>query len=158
MNDQQSLREHVTYLLNGGGAHLNFDAAVADLPDEFRGRKPDTLPHTAWELAEHMRLCQWDILEYCRDPEHVSPDFPEGYWPESPAPTDEAAWDHTLGRFRQDLESMKELVNNPDHDLLAPLPHGQNGHTILREALLIVDHNAYHLGQLVFVRKALGIW
>jgi len=158
MHHHQALCEHVIYLLEGGGAHLDFETAVFDLPAESRGRKPDILPHTAWELVEHMRLCQWDILEYCCDPKHVSPEFPEGYWPSESAPANDAAWESSLESFRRDLASMRDLVNAPHVDLLAPIPHGEKGHTILREALLIVDHNAYHLGQLVIVRKALGVW
>jgi hypothetical protein len=158
MTNDLALREHVIYLLKGGGAHLDFDTAIAGLPVELRGVKPDPLPHTPWRLLEHMRLCQWDIVEYSRDPEHVSPEFPEGYWPEGDAPPDEEAWNQSATQFRVDLQEMQDLVMDPDVDLLAQIPHGEPGHTVLREALLVADHNAYHLGQLVMVRKALGAW
>ena len=151
------LREHVVYLLRGGGAHLDFDAAVADLPADLRGAKPPGVPHTPWRLLEHMRIAQWDILEFSRNPQHVSPKFPDGYWPKGDVPPDAAAWDRSIASFRADLQAMEDLVTNPATDLFAPIPRGQ-GQTILREALLITDHNAYHLGQLVVVRRALGAW
>ncbi|GIW79520.1 MAG: hypothetical protein KatS3mg105_1327 [Gemmatales bacterium] len=156
MNDP-SLREHVVYLLQGGGAHLSFDRAIADLPENLRGAKVDAVPHTPWRLLEHMRICQWDILEFSRNPAHVSPEFPAGYWPESDAPPDADAWEQSVQAFRSDLQAMVDLVNNPEVDLFAPIPHG-DGQTILREALLVADHNAYHLGQLVFLRRCLGAW
>jgi hypothetical protein len=157
MTTDQMLREHVLYLLRGGGAHLNFDAAVADLPATLRGARPAGVPHTPWRLVEHMRIVQWDILEFSRNPRHVSPTFPEGYWPDGDAPPNAGAWDQSLSAFRADLKSMCDLVDDPATELFAPIPHGE-GQTILREALLVADHNAYHLGQLVFVRRALGAW
>jgi uncharacterized damage-inducible protein DinB len=157
MSKDQALREHVLYLLRGGGAHLNSDAAVADLPAKQRGARAAGVPHTAWRLIEHMRICQWDILEFSRNPKHVSPKFPEGYWPDGDAPPDAAAWDRSLAAFRADLQTMQDLVADPATDLLARIPHGE-GQTILREALLLADHNAYHLGQLVMLRRVLGAW
>lgn len=151
------LREHLLELLRGGSAHLTFDQAVAELPTEFRGKRPAGIPHTAWRLVEHMRIAQWDILEFSRNPSHVSPDFPDGYWPSGDEPPNADAWDHSLAAFRADLQAMQDLVMDPSTDLLAPIPHG-TGQTILREALLVADHNAYHLGQLVTVRRALGAW
>jgi len=158
MIDQQQLREHVLYLLRGDGAHLDFDKAIEGLPKELRGATPQGVPHSPWRLLEHMRLCQWDILEYSRNPDHVSPNFPDGYWPEGDAPPSVRAWDESVAGFRADLQAMQELVADTNLDLLAPIPHGQKGHTILREALLVADHNAYHLGQLVVVRRALNAW
>ncbi len=152
-----ALREHVLYLLRGGGAHLNFDKAVAGLPPELRGVRPAGLPHSPWRLLEHMRIAQWDILEFSRDPGHVSPPFPEGYWPQGDAPPDAGAWDRSVVAFRADLHAMEALVADPASDLFTPFPHGQ-GQTLLREALLVADHNAYHLGQLVVVRRLLGSW
>jgi hypothetical protein len=152
-----SLREHLLYLLRGGGAHLCFDKAVADLAPQLRGVRPAGLPHSPWRLLEHLRIAQWDILQFCLDARHVSPPFPEGYWPRGDAPPDPAAWDRTVEAFRADLRAMQDLVANPATDLFAPLPHGQ-GQTVLREALLVADHNAYHLGQLVVVRRLLGAW
>jgi hypothetical protein len=157
MNKDQELREHVLYLLRAGGAHLDFESAIANLPAELRGAKPGSLPHSPWRLLEHMRIAQWDILEFCRNPRHVSPTFPEGYWPAGDAPGDAGAWERSVDAFRADLESMQKLVADLNTDLLADIPHGE-GQTILREALLIADHNAYHLGQLVTVRRLLGAW
>jgi len=151
------LREHLLNLLRGEGAHLDFDKAIADLPADLRGGKVENMPHTPWRLLEHMRIAQWDILEFCRNPRHVSPSFPEGYWPAGNAPPDAAAWDRSVAAFRADLRAMQDLVAKPATDLFAPLAHGQ-GQTILREALLVADHNAYHLGQLVVVRRLLGAW
>ena len=157
MNPDQSLREHLLYLLRGGGAHLNFDAAVADLPPRLRGARPPGIPHTPWRLLEHLRVAQWDILEFCRNPKHASPDFPAGYWPEGNAPPDDAAWDRSVAAFRADLQAMQDLVADPKTDLFARIPNGE-GQTVLREALLVADHNAYHVGQLVLVRRALVAW
>lgn len=156
MSDQ-ALREHLLYLLKGGGAHLNFEHAIANLPEHLRGAKVDGVPHTPWRLLEHMRICQWDILEFSRNAEHVSPDFPDGYWPETDGPPDAEAWDKSVEAFRADLQAMIDLVADPSTDLFASIPHG-DGQTILREALLVADHNAYHLGQLVFLRRSLGAW
>jgi uncharacterized damage-inducible protein DinB len=156
MSDQQ-LREHVLALLNGGGAHLNFEQAVADLPAELRGQQVKGVSHTPWRLLEHLRICQWDILEFSRNPNHVSPDFPDGYWPASDAPPDSQAWDQSVQAFQDDLQAMIDLVADPATDLFARIPHG-DGQTILREALLVADHNAYHLGQFVLLRRCLGAW
>ena len=156
MNDS-ALREHVLYLLRGGGAHLRFDAAIADLPEELRGARAAGAPHTPWRLLEHMRIAQWDILEFSRNPAHVSPQWPDGYWPPGDAPPAATAWEESVRAFWADLKSMQDLVADPATDLLAPIPHGE-GQTILREALLAADHNAYHLGQLVMLRRVLGAW
>ncbi len=153
----KELRKHLLYLLGGGGAHTSFDKAVAGIAPRLRGVKPPGAPHTAWQLVEHMRLAQWDILEFSRSPAHVSPEWPAGYWPESEAPPDSKAWENSLEQFRADLKAMEELVADPATDLYARIPHG-DGQTILREALLVADHNAYHLGQLVLVRRLLGAW
>ena len=157
MDTDKALREHLLYLLRGGGAHLHFEAAIADLPAELRGIKPAGLPHSPWRLLEHLRICQWDILEFSRNPKHVSPKFPDGYWPQGDAPANADAWERSVAGFRADLRAMQDLVADPATDLFAPIPHGQ-GQTILREALLVADHNAYHLGQLVVLRRLLGAW
>jgi DinB superfamily len=151
------LRQQLIELLDGGHAHLDFEAAIADLPAELRGARPPGLPHTPWRLLEHMRIAQWDILRFSVDPKHVSPDFPAGYWPEGDAPPDPGAWDRSVTAFWADLQAMKELVADPKTDLFAPIPHGE-GQTVLREALLVADHNAYHLGQMVTVRRLLNAW
>jgi len=151
------LRKHLIYLLQGGGAHLDFNKAVTGLPASQRGSKPAGAPHTAWQLIEHMRIAQWDILEFSRNPKHVSPKFPDGYWPESEAPPSARAWNRSLAAFRGDLGAMVALVSNPATDLCARIPHG-DGQTILGEALLVADHNAYHLGQLVLLRRLSKAW
>jgi hypothetical protein len=153
----QPLRQHLVNLLDGRGAHVSFEQVIEDFPPAFRGIKPAGLPFTAWRLLEHMRLAQWDILEFSRDAKHVSPEFPKGYWPESDAPPDAAAWDQSVRAFQADLRAMRRLVQNPSTDLAARISHS-TGQTILREALLIADHNAYHLGQLILLRRLLGVW
>jgi hypothetical protein len=160
VNDAQleALRKHLLNLLEGRGAHADFDAAIADLPVELRGAKPDAqTPHTAWQLVEHLRIAQHDILEFSRNPKHVSPSWPDGYWPQDDAPPDAGAWDRGVEQFRADLKAMRDLVADPGADLFTPFPHG-DGQTLLREALLVADHNAYHIGQLVLLRKQLGNW
>ena len=157
MKNDQVLREHLLELLNGGHAHLDFEKATAGMPVELRGAKPPGLPFTPWRLVEHMRIAQWDILQFTVDPHHVSPDFPDGYWPDGDAPPNTEAWDRSIAAFRADLKAMMDLVADAKTDLFTPLPHGQ-GQTLLREALLVADHNAYHLGQLVTVRRLLGAW
>lgn len=153
----KQLREHVVYLLNGGGAHVRFDDAVKDLPEELRGVKPKGFPHSAWMLLDHLRLAQWDILEFSRNSRHKSPQWPKGYWPETQAPPNPESWSKSIRQFRKDLKAMQDLVANPKTDLFVQIPWG-DGQTILREALLIADHNAYHVGQLVDVRRLLGAW
>jgi hypothetical protein len=156
-----AVRQQVLALLDGGQAHATFDQAVADFPAELRGAKAEVgdelTPYTAWQLLEHMRIAQWDILEFSRNPKHISPEWPEGYWPHSAKPPDPRSWAKSVQSFKSDLQAMKDLVSNPATDLYAPIPHG-DGQTILREALLVADHNAYHLGQLVLLRKLLGAW
>jgi hypothetical protein len=157
VSDNRPLREHVLYLLGGGGAHVDFEKAILGLPAKLRGVKPQGVPHSAWQLLEHMRIAQWDILEFSRNPEHVSPEWPAGYWPETEDPPSPAAWERSLKRFRADLEAMQALVEDTGTDLLARIPGG-SGQTVLREALLVADHNAYHLGELVMLRRILGAW
>jgi hypothetical protein len=151
------VREQVIKLLAGGQAHLTFEDVVKNFPAKLRGVKPKGAPHTAWELLEHMRIALWDILEFSRDAKHVSPSWPEGYWPRSQKPPSDAAWKKSVAAIRKDLAAMQKLVGNPKIDLNAQIPHG-TGQTILREALLVADHNAYHIGQLMLVRRLLGAW
>jgi hypothetical protein len=157
MRRDKVLREHLIDLLGGRSAHLDFQKAIADLPVKLRGVKPPGLPHTPWRLVEHMRIAQWDILRFSIDPKHTSPEFPDGYWPKDDAPPNSQAWDRSISSFQEELQAIKDLVADPNTDLFSPLAHGQ-GQTILREALLVADHNAYHLGQLVTVRRLLGAW
>lgn len=153
----ESLREHLRDLLGGGGAHAKFDDVMKGLPAKLRGTKPDSLPHTAWMLLEHMRIAQRDILEFSRDAKHKSPNWPAGYWPKTEAPPSPAAWNKSIQQFHDDLKAMQDLVADPETDLYARIPWGE-GQTILREALLVADHNAYHLGQMVDLRRLLGAW
>jgi hypothetical protein len=157
MKNEQSLREHVATLLKGEGAHVGFQTVMQDVPFEVQGKRPPGIPHSPWELLEHLRIAQWDILEYTRDANHVSPEFPRGYWPSSAAPPDGDAWGKSAAAFHADLKAMTMLVEDESNDLLETIPHTQ-GKSILREALLLADHNAYHLGQLVLVRRLLGCW
>ena len=153
----RALRRHLLDLLKGGNAHVKFDEVVKDFPERLRGKKPDGQPHTAWRLLEHMRIAQWDIVEFSRSSKHVSPEFPDGYWPEGDAPAGAAAWEKSVKQARADLKTMEDLVRNPETDLYARIPWG-DGQTILREALLVADHNAYHLGELLMIRRLLGAW
>lgn len=153
----QSLRRHLLVLLRDSNAHQDFENAVADFPAELRGHKPTGFPHSAWQLLEHLRIAQSDIVDFSRNSKHVSPDFPSGYWPESEAPPDPESWDKSLSAFRDGLKGMEKLLSDPKLDLHARIPHG-DGQTILREALLLADHNAYHLGQLLVLRRLLGAW
>jgi hypothetical protein len=155
--DDESLREHILYLLDGGGGHARFDDVIKDLPSNLRSTKPDKFPHTAWMLLEHLRLAQRDILEFSRNGKHVSPKWPEGYWPQTEAPPSDSSWNKSVQQFRRDLTAMQQLVSNPKTNLFARIPWG-DGQTILREALLVADHNAYHLGQLVDLCRLLGAW
>jgi len=152
-----SLRKHLVELLDGGHAHASFADVIKDLPSNLRGAKPANYPHSAWMLLEHLRIAQWDILEFSRNKNHESPKWPEGYWPKDEVPTSEAAWKKSIDQFNSDLKAMKDLVNNPKTDLFARIPWG-DGQTVLREALLVADHNSHHLGQLIDVRRLLGAW
>jgi DinB superfamily len=156
-NPDAALRKHLVELLNGGSAHVTVADAVAGFPAEKRGTYASGLEHTAWQLLEHIRITQWDILEFSRNPKHASPEFPEGYWPKTPVPRDDAEWTKSVQSIASDLRAMIRLVTNPRGDLYAAFPWG-DGQTLLREALLLADHNAYHVGQLVDLRRALGIW
>ena len=157
MNPDDALRQHLLHALDAKGAHLDFDAAVENLPMDVRGTRPEGLPYSPWELLEHLRFTQRDILDFCRDPDYTKPNWPDDYWPETSAPPSPNAWDASAAAFRQDLQALKDLVADPATNLYAAIPHG-DGQTYLREALLVIDHNAYHLGQLVAVRRLLGVW
>jgi len=149
-----SLRKHILYLLRGGGAHQSFDDFVNSFPPDLCNRQIDGLPYTPWQVLEHMRRAQWDILEFSRDADHVSPDFPKGYWPKPDELGTPALWQKTIDEFHNDLQQMEALVENTATDLHAKISHG-DGQTILREALLIADHNAYHLGVLAVMARIL---
>ena len=152
-----SIRAHLADLLDWQGAHPDFDSAVADLSADLRGVRPQGVPYSAWELLEHLRLAQRDILEFCLDPGYAERKWPDDYWPTAPVPPSPTAWDESVRKFREDREALKRIAEDPSRDLLAPIPHG-TGQTYLREILLVADHNAYHLGQLILVRRLLGAW
>jgi hypothetical protein len=155
MNEQDtSLRKHLLRLLKGGSAHLSFDDFISSFPPDLCNRQLEGLPYTPWQVLEHMRLAQWDILEFSRDPDHVSPEFPKGYWPKPDELGSTTLWQQTVDEFRKDLQQMEALVEDPSTDLHAKIPHGE-GPTILREALLTADHNAYHLGVLTAMARIL---
>ena len=151
------LRQELDRLLQGRGAHVTFDEAIEKLPARLRGAKPQGCPHSAWELVEHLRIAQWDMLEFSRDPGRQSPEWPSGYWPQTAEPPDEKAWDRSVAAFRADNKAMRDLVANPGSDLFTPFAHGE-GQSLLREALQMADHNAYHIGEIVLLRRILGVW
>ena len=155
-HSDDSLRKHVLYLLRGGGAHLSFDDFVSSFPADLCNRQIEGLPYTPWQVLEHMRLAQWDILEFSRDADHVSPEFPKGYWPTLNEPGTPALWQESVEKFRKDLQQMETLVEDPSTDLHAKISHGE-GQTVLREALLIADHNGYHLGVLTVMARILKV-
>ena len=151
------LRTHLLRLLDWRDAHVDLDSAVEGVPPELQGRRPERLPYSLWELLEHMRLVQRDILEFCRDPDYVEPAWPDDYWPRSAAPPSPDAWNDSITAFRRDRDALRRLTADVNVDLFATIPHG-TGQSYLREILLVADHNAYHVGQLVLVRRHLGIW
>jgi DinB superfamily len=157
MSNDQSLRQHLVALLDGGHAYAPIHKIIADFPPKLVGEKPPGLPHSAWMLLEHLRLAQWDIFDFSRNPKYVAPKWPDDYWPKSPSPPSATAWDKSVKSFQDDLNGMKKLVSDPKTDLFAKIPWG-DGQTILHEALLIADHNSHHLGQLIDIRRLLGIW
>ena len=155
MEKLEDLRNLLARLLEWEDAHVGFDATIDGIPPELRGTLPEGLPYSAWQLLEHLRLCQRDILDFCRDPDYVDPKSMAEYWPASAAPPTAKAWDESVAEFRADREAMKRIALH--HDLFAAIPHG-TGQTYLREVVLLADHNAYTLGQLVVLRRLLGIW
>jgi hypothetical protein len=157
MKELNALRRQVLELLASRHAHVDLETALKGFPPKLRGKKPKGAPHTAWQLLEHIRIAQWDILEFSRNPKHVSPKWPEGYWPETEAPPSAAAWNKSIQKVRADRKTMEELVSSGRSDLFRPFPHG-TGQTLLREALLVADHNAYHIGQLVLLSRLLNGW
>ena len=157
MTNDASLRKHLLKLLDAGQAHVDFEAAVNNVSVTLRGKRPKGTEHSPWEILEHMRIAQWDILEFSRDSRHVSPPWPAGYWPKTKAPPNAKAWSQSVRAFLADRESMRTLVLDESTDLFAAIPHG-DGQTILREALLVAAHNSYHIGEMVLVRRLLGAW
>ena len=157
MSPDDPLRTHLVRLLTARQAHCTFEEAVADLPAPLRGQRPEGLPYSPWEQVEHIRTAQHDILHFCRNADYAQPAWPADYWPDAPAPPSDAAWTESIEQVQADLASMCDLVRDPSLDLTDEIPHG-DGQTYLREAMLVADHNAYHIGQLVTVRRLLGAW
>jgi hypothetical protein len=153
-NKDKILREQLAALLDGANAHVTFDDFVADFPTAKCGEKIKSLPYTAWQVLEHMRIAQWDILEFSRNANHISPKWPEGYWPKQDDAGNATLWQRSVEQFRSDLAEMKSLIDDPATDLFAKIPHG-NGQTVLREAFLVADHNSYHLGVLLAISRLL---
>lgn len=157
MSADTILRQQVLALLDGRNAHATLDDVVAGFPPEHFNTRPPNVPYSPWHLLEHIRIAQWDILEFTRDPNYKSPPWPEGYWPAPDAQADEAAWSNTLAAIRADMAALKAMVQDPARDLTAELPHAP-GYTLLREALLVADHNAYHIGEFGILRQVMGTW
>lgn len=156
MNQNEELRKHLEKLLVWEDAHAGFDAAVEGIPPKLYGVKPEGLPYSLWQILEHLRICQWDILEFCRNPKYQELKMEE-YWPKSTAPPSSNAWQKSIAAFRADRKALRELARNSDVDLFAKIPHG-SGQTYLRELLLVADHNAYHVADLIAIRRLLGKW
>jgi hypothetical protein len=157
MDRDRVLREQLLALLRGGNAHDGLSQVVAEFPMEHINRKPLNVDYSFWQLLEHMRITQWDIVEFVRNPQHISPNWPQGYWPSQDETVDEARWQQTIQAFRADLDAVQTLASDPAVDLLAEIPHAP-GYTILREALLVADHNAYHIGEFGILRQVTGTW
>jgi hypothetical protein len=157
MNPDKTLREELLRLLQGGHAHMDLDQAVADFPADFINVRPPNVPYTPWHLLEHLRITQWDILEFVRDPGHMSPQWPKGYWPDPDAKADEAQWKATIDAFRSDLRALEAIVQDPQTDFFGPIPHAKD-YNILREILLVADHSAYHIGEFGILRQVMGTW
>lgn len=156
MSDE-ALRDHLVRLLTWEDAHVSYDAAVKDLAPELRGKKPDTAAYSPWQVLEHLRLTQWDILDFCRNPDYQEREWPKDYWPEAADPPNAGAWDESVRSYQRDRGEMVKIANDKSIDLFAKIPHG-SGQTYLREILLVADHNAYHVGGLVVLRRQLGAW
>ncbi|HEV8401575.1 MAG TPA: DinB family protein [Candidatus Limnocylindrales bacterium] len=157
MNDDSILREQLLAVLDGVGAHMPFDEAVADFPDDAMNRRPPNVSYTPWHLIEHIRITQADILDYIRNPAYVEMDWPADYWPASDATATREQWQQTIARFREDLAALRELAADPATDLFATIPNSP-GHTILREIRVVGDHNAYHVGEFAVLRQVMGTW
>lgn len=151
------VREQLIQLLTGSNAHQSFEEAINDLPVSLRGIKPDKLPYSIWQLVDHIRIAQWDILEFSRDPNHQSPPWPDGYWSKEVAPPTDEAWERAVQQIKQDRDAFIALLSDSECDLYAPFAHG-DGQNLLREALLIADHTAYHVGEILVIRRLLNAW
>jgi hypothetical protein len=157
MTTESAIRKQLAAMLAWKDAHVDFDAAVAGIPPEARGTRPANLPHSPWEVVEHLRLAQHDILDFCLNPGYEEMTWPDDYWPSSPEPPDGSSWEASLAQYREDRARLQKMADDPALDLTARIPHGQ-GQTYLRELLLVADHAAYHVGELIVLRRLLGVW
>jgi len=157
MKADDVLREELLALLDGGNAHMSFDDVVADFPMEHINSKAPHTPYSFWHFVEHIRIAQWDILEFIRNPDHVSPDYPQGYRPRPHETTDVEGWRRSIKSLQADLEALKQMVRDKKTDLFAPIPHAP-GYTIFREIVLAADHNAYHIGEIAIMRQVMQLW
>jgi len=153
----QVTRQQLIALLRGENAHMNFSQAVKNFPLQAANQQPPNVPYTPWQLLEHIRIAQWDILEFIRDPDHVSPEWPKGYWPEEGAQADQSRWQQTIDQYLADRRALEAIVSDRSKDLTAPIPHAQD-YTILREILVVSDHGAYHIGEFATLRQVMGTW
>ena len=157
MKKPDVLRKQLVEILDFAHAHVDFDTAIKGIPPNLRGAKPKNLPYSIWQLLEHLRLAQWDILDFCVNPKYKAMKWPDDYWPKKPAPPSPAAWTKSIAAYRSDRKKFQKLAANPRIDLLAKIPHG-DGQTYLREILLAADHAAFHIGEIIVVRRLLGAW
>jgi len=157
MSSDQVVREQLLALLNGGNAHMPSEEAVADFPSEHFNTRPPNITYTPWHILEHLRIAQWDILDFIRNPDYVTPEWPKDYWPDTDATADQEQWDKTISLFLSDAGSLREIVSDPGTDLYAPIPHAPD-YTIFREILVVSDHNAYHIGEFTILREVMGTW
>ncbi len=157
MSSDQVVRDQLLALLNGGNAHMPFEEAVADFPSEHFNTHPPNITYSPWHILEHLRIAQWDILDFIRNPDYVTPEWPKDYWPDPGETADQAQWDQTINTFLSDAQSLRDIVSEPKTDLFAPIPHAPD-YTILREMLVVSDHNAYHIGEFAILRQVMGTW
>jgi hypothetical protein len=157
MSSDQVVREQLLALLNGGNAHMPFEQAVAGFPAEHFNTLPPNITYTPWHILEHLRIAQWDILDFIRNPDYVTPDWPKDYWPEPGTTTDQQGWDQTITTFLNDAQSLRDIVSDPNTDLYAPIPHAPD-YNIFREIIVVSDHNAYHIGEFAILRQVMGTW
>jgi hypothetical protein len=157
MSSDQVVRQQLLALLEGGNAHMTFEQAVADYPSEHFNSRPDNVSYTPWHILEHLRIAQWDILEFIRNPDHVSPEWPAGYWPDTNDTADLTQWQKTINTFLADKQALRDIVADPATDLYEQIPHAP-GYNIFREILVVSDHNAYHIGEFAILRQVMGTW
>ena len=157
MSSDQVVRDQLLALLNGGNAHMPFEEAVADFPAKHFNTIPPNITYSPWNILEHLRLAQWDILDFIRNPDYVTPEWPKDYWPDPAETADQEQWDKTINLFLSDAGSLREIVSDPETDLYAPIPHAPD-YTIFREILVGSDHNAYHIGEFAILRQVMGTW